>query len=356
MRGDLFSSSTRRTRTVRLFGERISGRVYLQALLAMTVVIFAVLLLAFTDLSLGAYATSPSTVLEALVGGGDHDVRLAVIEWRLPRVAAALLFGAALGMSGAIFQSLARNPLGSPDLMGIDAGAFTGVLAVILFAGLTPGGIVAGAFAGGTASALIAYFLARGTSGLRFILTGVGIAMPLTAFNTWMLSTSRLEVATTAATWGAGSLDGLENGSIIPVATWLMALMACALCLQRSARSLDLGDDVARALGIELGALRAGLLCLAGALTISVTALAGPVGFVALAAPQLARLAMRSPGLSLTAAATMGAALLVGADIISLHLFAPTRLPVGLVTLVGGGAYLLVLLLWQARSAKAGNS
>lgn len=338
------------TRTIRLFGGWVSRRVHLHALSGASITIGAVVLLALADLSLGAYPTPISTVLEVLAGGGDHHARLAVAEWRLPRVLAALLFGAALGMSGAIFQSLARNPLGSPDIIGIDAGAFNGILFVILFAGYTPTGIAAGAFVGGTTAALTAYLLARGSSGLRFVLTGVGIAMPLTAFNTWMLSTSRLEVATAAATWGAGSLDNLERGEIIPIAGLLLGLMLCAVCLQRRLHSLNLGDDIARAHGVKVDRLRTVLLLLGAALTICVTALAGPIGFVALAAPQLARLATRAGDLSLATAAIMGCALLVAADIISIHLFAPTRLPVGLVTLVGGGAYLIALLSLQLRS------
>ncbi|WP_159994347.1 iron chelate uptake ABC transporter family permease subunit [Roseomonas sp. 18066] len=293
------------------------------------------LALGFVGLSLGRYPTPPAAVLATLLGGGDAAQQLVILEWRLPRVLAALLLGAALGVSGAILQALSRNPLGSPDLVGIDAGAFAGML----LAGPFPGALLGGALA-----MLAAQGLAGGAGGLRFVLTGVGLAAMLNAFNSWVLAGAQLEVAAAAAAWAGGTLDGME-----PAQLWLLGLalplLGGALLLQRSLGLLALGDDVARGLGLPVRRARGALLALSAALTILATACAGPIGFVALAAPSLAQLATGGTARQLAPVAAMGALLLVAADLLATHLFAPVRLPVGRVTLACGGAWLLWRLL-----------
>ena len=329
-------------------GERVSRRISVRSAGVTGGVLAAALCLGAVDLSLGAFPTPPAAVLRALGGGGGDALRMVVLEWRLPRIAAALIFGAALGLSGAIFQALTRNPLGSPDLIGIDAGAMTGMLLAGSALGMTGQAVSAGAFAGGTAVGLATWLLARRTSGLGFILIGIGIAMMLTALNTWMMAGLRLEVATTAAAWFSGALHDMEPLPLALAAVPLCLLMVAVMVVQRHLQGLELGEAVATSLGVRVGALRATLIVTGAALTIIVTATAGPIGFIALAAPQLARLLAGTGSLPLPAAAAMGALLLVSADLIAAHLFAPLHLPVGRVTLVGGGAYLAWMLLRDA--------
>lgn len=311
-----------------------------------------VIIVAVADLSMGLYRTSWMAAIELFHGIGEEKLQMVVLEWRLPRVLAAVIFGAALGASGAIFQSLARNPLGSPDVIGVDAGAFTGLLLATLFLGASPAGAFAGAASGGLVAAFIVIILSRGTTGPRFVLTGVGIGLALTAVNTWLLSISPLELAMSAAIWGAGSLYTIEMSDLTPLSVVLLVLLATAFVSQRPARILELGPDMARSLGIGVASLRLLLAVVAGMMSITVTAAAGPIAFVALAAPQLARMLHGSRSLSLAGAAAMGALLLAGADLMAANLFSPTRLPVGVVTLICGGAYMLWLLASQKRAPK----
>ncbi|MFB9949057.1 FecCD family ABC transporter permease [Rhizobium puerariae] len=339
-------------RQLRLFDGRISLKIPVRPMAISTVLLLSALLVAFADLSMGAYSIPVPQIWKALAGDATDRVRMVVIEWRLPRIAAALLFGAALGVSGAVFQSLTRNPLGSPDIVGFDAGAFAGVLLVMVFVGTSPYEVMAGALGGGILTAGAVYLIAQGTTGLRFVLVGIGIGVMLSAINTWMLTVTRLEIAMSAAFWGAGSLDGMDMERLLPVAAMLAAFLAGMAGLHRSIRQLELGDDVALSLGVPVRAVRIAMLVIAGALTAIVTAAAGPIGFVALSAPQLARRLAGTPGIPLAASAAMGALLLSASDLVATHLFAPTKLPVGLVTVSGGGAYLVWLLLREASRSR----
>jgi iron complex transport system permease protein len=283
---------------------------------------------------------------------------MVVVEWRLPRTALALLLGAALGISGAIFQSLTRNPLGSPDIIGFDAGSYTGALIVITLFG---GGylvIAGGALLGGLLTALLVYLLAyrRGVHGFRLIIVGIGVSAMLTSLNTWMLLRAKLEVAMAAAIWGAGSLNGMTLERLGYSGIILAILVPLALSMSRPMRQLELGDDAARAMGVNAERSRIGLLVLGVALTATATATAGPIGFISLAAPQLARRMTGSAGVAMVPAAAVGALLLVCADFIAQRAFAPTQLPVGLVTVSLGGVYLVWLLLREARRARKGKA
>ena len=147
-------------------------------------------------------------------------------NWRLPRVLLALMLGAALGMSGAIFQSLTRNPLGSPDIIGFNSGAYTGALVVILLIGGTYYEIAVGALVGGIATAAVVYLLAykRGVQGFRLIIVGIAISAMLGSVNTWMILKAKLDDAMAAAVWGAGSLNGLGWTQVWPVVVVLAIL------------------------------------------------------------------------------------------------------------------------------------
>lgn len=335
---------------VRRFHGRLSARFDRRSIFIG--LLLAVLSLGVAALSLasGKYPIALSDVLNALAGHGDDQVRMIVLEWRLPRVALAFLLGNALAMSGAIFQSLTRNPLGSPEIIGFSAGSYTGALVVIL---LLSGGYyetAAGALIGGIVTAMAVYLLAyrHGVQGFRLIIVGIGVAAMLSAFNAWMIREADLQVAMSAAIWGAGSINGLGFDQLVPVAIVLAVVLPLTLLLSRPMCQLEIGDDVARASGVNANRTRLLLMVLGVALTAIVTAAAGPISFIALAAPQIARRLTRSAGVALIPSALMGGLLLLAADWAAQHTFG-VQLPVGVMTVSIGGLYFIWLLIREGR-------
>ncbi|MCC4907411.1 iron chelate uptake ABC transporter family permease subunit [Microbacterium sp. cx-59] len=302
-------------------------------------------------LSVGDYVLSPVDVLAALGGGGTPQARLVVGEWRLPRALLAIVIGAALGMSGAVFQSLTRNPLGSPDIIGFTTGAYTGGLVVILIFG---GGYLLtaiGAVAGGVVTALLVYALTYrgGIQGFRLIIIGIGVSATLASVNSWLSTRADLDDAMQAAAWGSGSLNGVGYDQLWPVLGLLAVVCPVLLAQAPALRQLELGDDLAQALGVRVEAVRLrALLC--GILLVAIaTAAVGPVAFVALVAPQIAARLRGSSTIALIPAGLTGGIILLCSDIAAQRAFAPTQLPVGVMTVVVGGAYFVWLLIRQSR-------
>lgn len=309
----------------------------------------AIVGVAVAGLCRGSGWDSPATALPALFGHGDSAV--VVQEWRAPRVAAGLLFGAALGVAGAVFQNLTRNPLGSPDIIGLDAGSYTGALLALTVFGGGAASVSVSAVAGGLAAAAIVVVLARGAggAGLRLVVVGIGVNAVLVALDSWIILRADLEVAMAAEGWNTGSLNGLDWAEIAPSALVIAIGFALAGAASAGMHQSTLGDDLATATGVRLVALRAVLVAAGVCCAAAVTAAAGPVVFVALAAPQLARRALRTVGVTLTGSAALGALLLTGADVVAQTLLAPAALPVGVVTTAIGGAYLVRLLSGERR-------
>ncbi|NWL33638.1 iron-enterobactin ABC transporter permease [Paenarthrobacter nitroguajacolicus] len=331
----------------------LSLRFDVRSILVCIPLILAALTVAIVSLATGDYDVTVQQVLQAFTGDAPGLAQTIVMEWRLPRVLSALVFGAALGMSGGIFQSMTRNPLGSPDIIGFNTGAYTGALIVMLTVGGGYLGIAAGALVGGILTALAVYLLAyrRGSQGFRLIIVGIGISAMLAAFNHWLILQAELEAALAAAVWGAGSLNGITWQQAAPAAVVVVVVGVATLAVARRMQLLEMGDDAARALGVRAEPTRLLLLVLGVALTAAVTAVAGPIAFVALAAPQLARRLTRSAGITLVPSAVMGAFLLVASDLAAQRLFAPIQLPVGVVTVCIGGIYLVWLLAREARKS-----
>lgn len=339
--------------TVLLRNRSLSVRFDVRSILVCIPLLLAALAVAVIALSTGDYEVSAQQVLQAFTGEDPGLAQTIVMEWRLPRVLSALVFGAALGMSGGIFQSVTRNPLGSPDIIGFNTGAYTGALVVML---TVSGGyleIAAGALVGGILTAGAVYLLAfrRGSQGFRLIIVGIGISAMLAALNHWLILQAELEAALAAAVWGAGSLNGITWEQAAPAAVVVVVVGLATLAVARRMQLLEMGDDAARALGVRAEPTRLLLLILGVALTAAVTAVAGPIAFVALAAPQLARRLTRSAGITLVPSAVMGAFLLVASDLAAQRLFAPIQLPVGVVTVCIGGIYLVWLLAREARKS-----
>lgn len=306
--------------------------------------------LAVLALMTGSYGLSPGQVVSALAGGETGLVHEIVVEWRLPRVTAALVFGAALGVSGAIFQSMLRNPLADPGLIGFSQGSYTGALIVILVVNGTYPLLIGGAVLGGIATAVVVYLLAyrRGVQGFRLIVVGIAVSAMLGSLNTWLILKADLDQAMAAAAWGAGSLYGVSWNQVLIGGICIVVLLLLSGTLSRPMRQLELGDDAAAAQGVRVSSTRLGLIVLGVALTATVTAAAGPIGFISLVAPQIGRRLARTAGITLAPAAFVGALLCLAADYVAQHV-APTPLPAGIVTVILGGGYLGWLLFIEAR-------
>lgn len=294
----------------------------------------------------GERPIAAADILRALLGQAPDRIRMPIVDWRLPRILLGALAGSALGLSGAIFQNLSRNPLGSPDIIGFNTGAATGALcAMLLFdAGYAHRAI--GSLAGGGGTALAVYALAwhRGLQSSRLILVGIGVAAMLSSINAVLLYHAPLERAVQAAIWQVGSLGIVGWRQVGHMGAAMALLLAPIAALAPALRLLALGDDKAMSLGLPLQAAQAALLALGMGLAAAAIAVVGPVAFVALAAPQLALRCTGSGRLALLPSAAIGGLLLVASDWAAQHLFAPTRIPVGIVTICLGGAYLAWLL------------
>lgn len=338
-------------RTFSVQRRRWSGTVSVRAVVVTLALAAATMLGVVVSISTGTYDIPLDQVVGGLLGTADPGTVLVVQEWRMPRVLLAALFGIALGMSGAIFQSLTRNPLGSPDIIGFSSGSYTGAFIVILVTGGGYYAVAAGALLGGIATALVVFVLAyrRGVQGFRLIIVGIGVSALLAALNTYLMLKASTEQQLTAGVWGSGSLNGLSVTELVPVAIVLAVLVPASLALSPALRVLELGDDAAGSLGSRPTGVRLATIVLGVALVALVTAAAGPIAFIALVAPQIARRLTRSAGVGLIAAGVTGALLLVISDFLAQRLFAPLQLPVGIVTVSVGGIYFVWLLIAETR-------
>ncbi|MGD9695810.1 MAG: FecCD family ABC transporter permease [Thermoleophilia bacterium] len=341
----------RRFRRVRVGA--LDAMVDVRAAIVICALVVAAVLVSVWATTLGDTPTGLGDVWSVLTGGGGESVRRVVLEWRMPRVVTALVAGAALGASGAIFQSLTRNPLGSPDIIGFNTGAYTGALIGLLVIGGSYVVTAIGALIGGILTAVAVYALAysRGVQGHRLIVVGIGMSALLSSFNGYLIVNARLEEAITAAAWGAGSLADITWTETVPMICVVAVLLPLSMLMARSLRLLEMGDDSAVALGVRAEPVRRLMVLVGIGLTASVTAVAGPIAFVALAAPQIAQRIVRTAGVTLPSAAAMGAVVLVVSDVLARIAIPDHPLPVGVVTVCVGGGYLLWLLLSQSRRA-----
>ncbi len=331
---------------VRVPGLGVSSRLDLRAItvtlvmLALTAVIFVV------SISVGDFSIPFSDVIATLFGGGTEDSEFIVRTLRLPRALTALLVGAGFGLSGAIFQRLANNPLASPDIIGVNAGAATAAVFVIVVMAGTGLMVTFGALAGSVVTSLAVYLLAykKGVTGYRLVLIGIGITAMLGSITQYLLIRAEIFQAQAAMVWLTGSLNGRTWDTVRPMVVAMVVLGPLTISLARHLRMLELGDDTAKGLGSRVEPVRAALLLTGVALAAIGTAAAGPIAFVALVSPQIARQLVGSRSLALVPAGVFGALLLLASDLVARRVFAPTELPVGVVTAVIGAPYLLYLL------------
>jgi iron complex transport system permease protein len=321
----------------------------------------AAVVVALVSLSVGTTKLPVAEVVRALLGGGDSGTQLIVLELRLPRVATGLLVGIAFAVSGALLQTLSRNPLASPDIIGVNSGASAAAVTVIVLAG-TGGGNISGAaervglplaaVLGGLLATLIVGLLStqRGVVDAgRVVLIGVGVAAAANSIVAWLLVVGDVTDAGRAAAWLAGSLNARTWADALPVAIAVAILLPAAMMFGRELEALVLGDDVASSLGVRVSRVRIALLIIAAVLAAMATAGAGPIAFVALVAPQVAQRLTKSDRPPILATAMLGALFVIAADLIARNglqilRVGPYELPVGVVTAAAGAPYLLHLI------------
>ncbi|MFT3874881.1 MAG: iron chelate uptake ABC transporter family permease subunit [Propioniciclava sp.] len=318
-------------------------------LLIVTAALLAlVLLLGVVSMQVGTVRLSFGEVWATLAGAAAEPRHTQVV-WgiRFPRVVTAIFCGAALGVSGAVFQSVSRNALGSPDVIGFTTGAATGAIAQIVLFQAGALQIAIGAVAGGLGTAALVYLLSvKGgvTGGYRLILVGIGVGAVLGALNGLMLVLGNLDNAIAANLWLAGSLSARNWAHAVPVMVGTLALIPAVALLARRASLMEMGDDLAQQLGVRVERTRVWMMILAVLLAGLAVGAAGPIAFVALAAPQLVMRMTRSRAVPVVSAAAMGACLLVAADLLSQVLPFTATLPIGRMTGIIGGIYLIWLL------------
>lgn len=328
----------------------VSGVLRVRMLVVVAVGVALMLLLAAVNIGRGDFPITPGEVLNVLAGGGARGQRFVIMELRLPRTLTGLLVGGALGLSGAITQTVARNALASPDVLGVTSGATVGAVTVIVLGGATGGwltavGLPVAALAGGLGVAALVYLIAyrQGVDGQRLILVGVGVSAVGASITSWLLVVAQVQDAARATVWFTGSLSGRAWEHVVPIGVTLAALTPFALVCAFWLAALQLGDDNATALGIRINRVRAVLVVLAVVLAAVATSSAGPIAFVALVVPQICQRLVRCSRPPLLASAVFGGLLVIAADLLA-RTVAPTEQPVGVVTAVLGAPYLLYLL------------
>ncbi|MGX1267636.1 FecCD family ABC transporter permease [Streptomyces phaeoluteigriseus] len=303
------------------------------------------------SIAVGDFPIGLPDVIATIFGRGEQVDQFVIMDLRMPRALAGLVVGIALGVSGAITQSIARNPLASPDILGITGGA--GAVAVFLVtvsggtaAAITDSvGLSAASLAGGLGTGLLVYFLAwrRGVDGFRLILIGISVSAVMEAITTWLLVSADIRDVARAQAWLVGSLDN-RSWNEVWVALWCsLVLLGVVSAAAFQFKPMHFGDEVAAGLGVRYGRVRAVLLLCAVLLAGVAVSAAGPVPFVALVAPQVAMRLTRSPTPPMVASGLVGSLLLIGADLTA-RTALPVTLPVGVVTAAVGGPFLVYLL------------
>jgi ABC-type enterobactin transport system permease subunit len=325
----------------------VSGRLRWRHLVVPVATSAVLVLLSAVSLGRGDFPIGIPDVLRTLVGLGKGAQGFIILELRAPRIVVGLLVGLALGIAGALFQTFARNPLASPDTLGITMGASVGAVGAIVLSGGALGalGIPLAALLGALGTGVLLFLLTwrAGIDGYRLVLVGIALWSFGTALVDWLLTNAEIYDAASAYVWITGSLNARTWDHALPLAVALAVLLPLALALSRVLRILQVGDDTARGLGVRLQSAQAATVLVAvGCVAFAVSA-AGPITFVALVVPQIAVRLTGGSRPPLLASGLLGAVLVVGADLVTRTLL-PAALPVGILTAVLGAPYLLWLL------------
>ncbi|MEP1444564.1 MAG: iron chelate uptake ABC transporter family permease subunit [Paraglaciecola sp.] len=304
----------------------------------------------------GSEILNQSVLYQAILGSSLSSLQQHIlIDVRLPRLITTIFSGAAFGAAGAIFQSISRNPLGSPDILGFTSGAATGAVFHIVFISQDPLGVVCFTLIGGFISAGLIYVLAlRGqhVSSLRLILIGIGVGATLTSLTSLILVKGDLDNAMLATLWLSGSLDGRHWSHATIAFYGCICAIPVLLSQRRALQMAEMGDTLASNLGVNIQLSRKISLAFSVILVSLATAAVGPVAFIALVAPHVSARLIGRHYLPIMTSAFIGALLLLMADLLTQKLSFIAQLPVGRVTAIVGGIYLIGLLLFNSNGSK----
>ncbi|WP_299536203.1 iron chelate uptake ABC transporter family permease subunit [uncultured Streptomyces sp.] len=316
----------------------------------LTPVAFVLVVLAILASSTGM--SLPDTV-SGLLGTGDPGTVMIIREFRLPRVAVGLMIGAALGVSGCLTQTLAGNRLATPDVVGVNDGATAAVVAAAAGSSVGMVGVWWLGPVGAVAAAVLVVLCAggAGTAGYRVLVTGIGVSTFIGAVSDLLMSRENDNTAGGVFLWAVGSLNGRDWSVGTPLLTALAILLPFALAAAHRLQYLRFDDDVSTTLGVDPRRVRALALALAVALAGIAVGIGGPIAFVALAAPILAQRFSGPTRVPVIGSALTGAALTTAADALG-RVVAPVELPVGVITSVLGGPFLLWVLFRSDRTTE----
>ncbi|NLA65786.1 MAG: iron chelate uptake ABC transporter family permease subunit [Leucobacter sp.] len=329
----------------------ITLRVSRRGVIVGGVLVALVLLVAWALLMHGTLQFSASEVLAAVFGQGEDRTLRTVQNRRLPRLITALLVGGCLGVAGAVFQSVSRNALASPDIIGFTAGAATGAIIQMILFGPDMLRTAIAAIIGGIIASVAVYLLSRrdgASGGVRFVLVGIGVGAIATAASGLLIVQAPLQDATAAQVWLSGTLSGRGWPHVISLLILTAITVPVLAWLSQRLTMIEMGDELAMGLGVGVERTRTIAIAIGVLLTAVAVAATGPIAFIALAAPQIARRLMKRGALPLASSFTLGAVLLALSDLLSQWLEIGLRTPVGTMTSLLGGVYLIWLLARKA--------
>ena len=315
-----------------------------------TITLVLAVVAAGVALSIGDYALSPDRLWQTLTGSGTRIEQYVVFQVRAPRTAMALVTGAALGIAGALLQSYLGNPLASPDLLGISGGSGFAAVFTILALGTTGPVLALSAFVGGAVVAIILMIAGRALrdGGFRLILAGIGISFLTASAIDFLMVRAKVEEARTALLWLTGSLSSTPWWQVLTVLAVLIASIPALVAAARWLPITQLGPETASGLGVRSERVRWVIVGVAVLLTAATCAFVGPIGFIALCAPAIARPLLGHGAVGVATSGTLGAVLLLVADLLAQFAIPGLSMPVGVVT----GAVGAVFLLWLLATSK----
>lgn len=347
-------------KNIRLFNGKVSFLLDTKATKVFMILLLISALVLIISTALGDMNISPLSVIKVFFGGGTTMEQLVITSFRLPRILVALLVGISLAIAGGILQGMIRNPLASPDNLGLTGGAAVAVVGFLAFFSDDNNALTVSinwmplaAFLGATVIGILIYFLAwkNGVTPIRLVLIGIGIAALMDAFKTLMMILGPIYRASQANIWITGTVHGSTWANVSILLPLTIVLVTIALILARIMNIQELGDDVATSVGVHVGRQRFTLMMVSTALVGISVAFAGGIGFVGLMAPHMARkLVGSSYGALLPVSALVGGILVMVADLIGRTLFSPLEIPAGVFTSAIGAPYFIYLLFKTRKS------
>lgn len=341
-------------KSFRMFKGKLSYLIDKRALAIFMGLLFAAFAAFVISTGLGEMAISPWNVLQVLFGGGTDLERLVIHSIRLPRIIVALMVGIGLAVAGGLLQGMIRNPLASPDIIGITGGAAVAVVGFLAYFSDENNALTVSikwmplsAFIGATLVAFLVYFLSwkNGVSPVRLVLIGIGISAMMQALTTLMMLMGPIYRASQANIWITGTVHGSTWANVSVLVPWTLILVAIAFILSRNVNVQELGEEIATGVGGHVQRQRFILLLVSTGLVASSVAFAGGIGFVGLMAPHMARRLVGSAfGALLPVSALIGGILVMVADLIGRTMFSPLEVPAGVFTASIGAPYFIYLL------------